>query len=67
MALCPGSIVRSSICGCRPQDPGSNPGQGAFFIQLRKGNKFHNIVILKETTWIKEKSESFSVTGLLEN
>ena len=26
----PGSIVRSSIGGCRPPDPGSNPGQGAF-------------------------------------
>jgi hypothetical protein len=26
---CPGSIVRSSISGCRPLDPGSNPGQGA--------------------------------------
>jgi len=26
---CPGSIVRSSIGGCRPPDPGSNPGQGA--------------------------------------
>ena len=25
----PGSIVRSSIGGCRPPDPGSNPGQGA--------------------------------------
>jgi hypothetical protein len=25
----PGSIVRSSISGCRPLDPGSNPGQGA--------------------------------------
>ncbi|MEJ2241072.1 MAG: hypothetical protein P8Y18_02885 [Candidatus Bathyarchaeota archaeon] len=23
---CPGSIVRSSIDGCRPSDPGSNPG-----------------------------------------
>ncbi len=29
---CPGSIVRSSISGCRPLDPGSNPGQGAFSI-----------------------------------
>jgi len=28
----PGSIVRSSIGGCRPPDPGSNPGQGAFSI-----------------------------------
>ncbi len=27
--VCPGSIVRSSIGGCRPPDPGSNPGQGA--------------------------------------
>ena len=27
----PGSIVRSSISGCRPLDPGSNPGQGAYF------------------------------------
>ncbi len=25
----PGSIVRSSISGCRPLDPGSNPGLGA--------------------------------------
>jgi len=25
----PGSIVRPSIGGCRPPDPGSNPGQGA--------------------------------------
>lgn len=25
----PGSIVRPSITGCRPVDPGSNPGQGA--------------------------------------
>ncbi len=24
-----GSIVRSSICGCRPQDPGPNPGLSA--------------------------------------
>ena len=29
--VCPGSIVRSSIGGCRPPDPGSNPGQGAIF------------------------------------
>lgn len=38
----PGSIVRSSICGCRPQDitdlailwpdPGPNPGLGATFL-----------------------------------
>ena len=30
----PGSIVRSSIGGCRPPDPGSNPGQGATLIYL---------------------------------
>ena len=29
----PGSIARSSIGGCRPPDPGSNPGQGAKFSQ----------------------------------
>ena len=29
LLTCPGSIVRSSIGGCRPPDPGSNPGQGA--------------------------------------
>ena len=27
--MSPGSIARSSIGGCRPPDPGSNPGQGA--------------------------------------
>ena len=31
---CPGSIVRSSIGGCRPPDPGSNPGQGAISFEL---------------------------------
>ena len=34
----PGSIVRSSISGCRPLDPGSNPGQGA---KIRNGQVLH--------------------------
>ena len=33
---CPGSIVRSSISGCRPLDPGSNPGQGAIIVLFQK-------------------------------
>jgi hypothetical protein len=43
LAESPGSIVRSSIGGCRPPDPGSNPGQGAS-IKVASGTTFLNFV-----------------------
>ena len=50
----PGSIVRSSISGCRPLDPGSNPGQGAnkfriavcsVLVQVRTAKWFSSIFL----------------------
>ena len=56
--ICLGSIVRPSISGCRPLDPGSNPGQGAIIL---KNNNFYLKLFTKTNIIINCHGDSFDL------
>ena len=52
---CPGSIVRPSIGGCRPPDPGSNPGQGATLLTIFVSYIYTMLLVEKIQHYVKEQ------------